>query len=450
MSRGAERTTPGGNTLTDWNYAVAIEPQGATMYGIEHDGHVFAQRVGLIRSYVRLSNRAGSTFVPFALGTDAGMVGKAMRFDKAPARSPDHYYQLSHRVYQYFQIRDLAGSGQKLEAKQYFAFTEASNSPRHETLGIASAGRFYPSIDFFVPRVANPESEAIDALRFDFWIEPALGAGGRRVASRILPITEVQQRILDVSLAEDVAELAPQQAGLFRDAEDPGLFPSASAQAGSLVFDSAEKPLLWEVAADGIRRGGRSGWDNIHIWAYSPRGLVSTPGMPYGIHLHWRWAASLTNFTAMVLGGWTRNFLPVPELAGRSAQGGMIPGGPLIDPRSPDTDLRIAFVTPETAETYEGMTASEPEEFVELFKRIAEQPDDSESGRKGMVAIISIVLRRPHRGESWRSTVFPHGLFFPHAYDLGYIIESGLSLADAYSPQYLRSRPPRKWQRDPN
>ena len=444
--------TPGGNTLTDWGYAAVVEPQGLAAYGITHDGYTFAERVALIRSYAELANDQGRTFVPFELGSEGMTVGDPPRIASLSRRSPDHYYEMSHAANAPFHIRDLAGSGQRLKGRQYFGFTETSDTPRHETAQVASAGRFYPTLDFSTNGVADPADEAIECLRFDFWIEPDVGPGGRREEASFVPGVLTWDGLAEAWFGEDLAKRVPQQVGLFRDRDHSlahrALF--AGQRPGEQVFSSAEKPLLWEVAADGILEGGKTGWDNVHVWGFHPKGVVSTPGMPFGMHLHWRWAAALTNRWSMILGAFTPEFLRAPELAGRDASGGTVPGGPLIDPRNPVTDLRIAVVTKETAEAYAGMTAASHADFLGLFETIAPEPKAIEAGAE-IVVVISIVVHRERREARWDGTVFPHGFFFPHAYDVGYLAENALTQAGAYAPQYLDRKPHvRRWFRPPN
>ena len=450
-----KKLTPGGNTLTDWSYTTSIDKTGATIHEVTHDNENFAARVGLIKSYARLANADGTKFVPFNLGDKSGQVGQALTLNKQPARSPDYHYQLSHKVAHKFQMLDFENSGQQLSITQMFGFTETSDTPRHETANVAAAGRFYPSLEFFTPRVPKETDEAIDELRFDFWIEPSIGPGGKRRASTINPGSEMIIDYIDSFFAENVRSSVKQQAGLFRDRDHAvttrmyeDLHPFSFA--ASKVFSNAEKPVVYEVAANGMTSGGRDGWDNIHIWGHSKWGLVSTPGMPWGMHLHWRWAAGAVDKTSMLFGDWTPDFLIDPELAGRDINNNPVPGGPLIDPRNQDTDLRVAWVTKDMASSYAKEKATSGTEFVEIFERLAKDPANVKDGAEGMVCIISIVVRRDERDNDWTGTVFPHGFFFPHAYDTGYFVEVGLTFAGAYSEQYLTKKPRRKWWRDPS
>jgi hypothetical protein len=438
-------------TVSEWSYAGIVEPEGATLYGILHDSHVFCEKVGLIKCYAETRSSDGSVFAPFDLGTEGMTVGDQLIYRRTSSRTPDRHYRMSHRMQRDFRINDLIGSGQRLLGRQFYAFTETANTPRHETVGVAAAGRFYPTIDFEIPAVSDPAAEAVTALRFDYWIEPDLGAGGRRTPNVILPGLDFLLTGIDHLMSEDVAEPTPQQAALFRD-RDHGvltrLWNSGGLGApGEQIFIGAEKPLNYEVATTGIRHGGRRGWDNIHSWGYSSRGLPSTPGMPYGVHLHWRWSAGATNPAAMLFGDWTPDFARDPTLAGRDIQGNMVPGGPLIDPRTPDTDLRIAVVKKETAEAFKTSAPDTMEEFERTFRRIKSHPDDIQYGDR-LVFIISIIQRRPNRRRTWRSLVFPHGFFFPHVYDTGYVNEAAITMAGAYSPQYLPRRPTRTWVRN--
>lgn len=56
-----------------------------------------------------------------------------------------------------------------------------------------------------------------------------------------------------------------------------------------------------------------------------------TPGLPYGVHLHWRWGATAATGATKVPGG--------PQFAG---PGG--PGKPLIDPRIHNQNIEFAIV----------------------------------------------------------------------------------------------------------
>jgi hypothetical protein len=448
-----DKTGSGSGTLTDWSYASIVEAQGLAVYGVTHDGLTFAERAGLIKSYAALKSTAGEAFVPFDLGTEGMTVGDPPVVSTTGKRTPDYYYEMSHSLDARFSIQNFAGSDQRLSGRQYFAFTESSDTPRHETANVASAGRFYPSLDFRVNGQDDADLEAIETLRFDFWLEPDVGPGGRRESSGFIPLELTFDSLMEGLFGEDLSKRVPQQAGLFRD-RDHGVImrlweSGGLGKPGEQVFDSAEKPLLWEVAANGIIDGGKSGWDNIHVWGFHPDGIVSTPGMPYGMHLHWRWAAALTDKTSMILGGWMPDRFRAPELAGRDLSGGIIAGGPMIDPRNPLTDLRIAVVTKATAEAYAQKTAAAHDDFVDMFRDIRNPPAKIEDGDE-LVVIISIVVHRQDRRQRWEGTVFPHGLFFPHVYDIGYLGENALTQAGAYEPQYLRTKPltPR-WMRDP-
>lgn len=437
---------------SEWAYAGTVEAEGAVLYGIDHDSHVFCHKVGLIRSYAQMANASEAVFSPFSLGTEGMTVGQDIDIRIGNQNSPDRHARMSHKAYKNFRINDLIGSRQRFMGQQIFGFTETSSTPRHETIGVAAAGRFYPTIKFEIPPVANQDDFAIEQLRFDYWIEPDVGAGGRRTPNLIIPAAELVLQALDRFQAEDVSEQTPQQAGLFRD-RDHALTTrlwqvGGIGKPGAQVFVGAEKPLRYEIVGPGIIGGGRQGWDNLHGWGASSRGLPSTPGMPYGVHLHWRWAAAATNPAAMVFGDWTPDFLRVGTLAGRNTRGEAVPGGPLIDPRTPQTDLRIAVVKLDTANEFKGRLPDTIRDFESLFSDIKRRPEDIRNGDR-LVYIVSITQRRPDRNRIWRSLVFPHGLFFPHSYDIGYINEAAISLAGAYEAQYLPREPRRTWIRIP-
>lgn len=116
----------------------------------------------------------------------------------------------------------------------------------------------------------------------------------------------------------------------------------------------------------------------------------------------------------------------------------MVPGGPLIDPRNPETDLRIALVKKSTAKKFAEQTPSDPTEFASIFEKLNATPSSIENGDE-LVLIVSIVVYRRDEKKWWSGSVFPHGIFFPHVHDLGYLAETALTGAGAYSPQYLKS-----------
>lgn len=446
--------------VTEWAYAGEIERTGMVLLDVTHDDEKFLKRAALIKSYAWLDDleRDNRELFAFDLG-DLSQHGtnRSLNLSNFPARSPDYYYKMTHLAYMNFSTGDLGQSGQAIGGVQKFAFTESSNSPRHETAGIASAGRFYPTINFQVSRFRRGRDRAaIGALRFDYWLEPDLREGGRRRPSVLIPQAEVPLMLLD-SLASswDWEESPPHQAGLFRDRDRAILTrllqTGGVGRPGEQIFSHAEKPLIWEVVGDGINAGlTQNTWDNIHIWSYSDDGLVSTPGMPFGVHLHWRWSAAATNALTMAFGDWTPDAWRAPELAGRGLRGEVIPGGPLIDPRNPETDLRIAVVRKSTAMQFAQQTPSDPAEFASIFENLDSTPTSIENGDE-IVLIVSIVVYRRNYNRHWRGSVFPHGLFFPHVHDLGYVAEAALTAAGAYSPQYLRSRPAQAvWRRNPS
>ena len=455
-----------------WTVTHSVGKEGAILSDVDHDFHSFLRHISLARCYAKIEGGGAERLHAFDLGDDAMEDDPAVIYSYAEEPSPDVDYTVGFRLSTPFEASDLDGSGQTLKGRQNFAFTAASNTPRHETTGSAVAGRFYPTIDFEVDKPTG--DEAITSLRFDFVIEPSVYAGGRRspitteAAAKLL-LPELGPRWGEVESfysaaqeqlrrLEELKQSSISQAGLFTDREGAvlptrmlvTLWEWTLLSAGSQVFLHAEKPLKWEVAADGLISGSTEGkWDNIHLWGKSDQGLVSTPGMPYGFHLHWKWAASITDKTSMVFGSWTPSFLKDPALAGVDAQGTPVPGGPLIDPRTPDTDLRVAVVTRETAEAFRSLTASQETEFAALFESIAPDPAVIEDGAE-LAVVISIVLRRPDPTSAWASMAFPHGAFFPHAHSLPDFLELSLAMAQAYSPQYLQDEPrTRQWRRNP-
>ncbi len=451
-----------------WQYSIDLRDQGLFALDVTHDNHPLCKKAGIIKSYAQLDDpNGGHTFIPFDLGREGmpfstlGLSHHTYSASRAP-RSPDYYYSVSSHLDAPYLIADFHGAtGQTLSGKQYFAFTAPSSTPRHETTGFTPAGRFYPSLDFEVsPRPNDPDLEYISKLRFDFAIDIDVNPGGRRhMVYNLLADIADTYRDMGTLIKEFFTGPTPktQQAGFFKDLDawiGSRLFRVPAPGVGT--FAHAEKPLLWEVAADGILDGtpGEDAdqplWDNVHSWGYSPNGLVSTPGMPYGFHLHWRWAASVTDKSSMIFGRWFQNWHGSPELAGRDASGNPVFGGPLIDPRCPNLDLRVAFVKKDTALAYEALDASNHDDFSSLFQSIKSTPDAIKDG-EDCVLIMSIVVHRDDPDRIWEGTIFPHGVFFPHTYDpdwrAKYLM---LPPALAYHEQYITTQPSTaKWKRNP-
>ncbi len=451
-----------------WSYDLDLRDESLFILDLAHDNHPLCKSAGIIKSYAQLDDpNGGNTFIPFDLGFE-GMAGGAQMSSHTYSpghspRSPDYYYNVSSQIVAPFNIPDFHGAeGQTLSGSQYYAFTAPSSTPRHETTGFTPAGRFYPSLDFAVnPRPADPDLEHISKLRFDYMIDIDVNPGGRRHMYYNFVQATIETFVDPlIEIVETFTGPAPktQQAGFFKDLDVwAGSRLLRELGPGMHTFSHAEKPLIWEVAADGILDGtppedaDQPLWDNIHSWGSNWAGLVSTPGMPYGFHLHWRWAASVTDKSSMVFGRWFQNWHGSPELAGRDSNNNPVFGGPLIDPRCPSLDLRMAFVKKETADAFAALDASSHDEFSSLFESIKATPDVIKDG-EDCVLIMSIVVHREDPDQLWQGTIFPHGIFFPHTYNPDWKAKWFLLPPElAYHEQYITAKPgTAKWKRNPS
>jgi hypothetical protein len=177
-----------------------------------------------------------------------------------------------------------------LTLTQSFLFSRYAMSPPHEPGGVLTAARFHP------------------IMKYEWTSNPTL--------DRTKPSCRVKSLRVDYRINYNIdgaltSYTGPKycQAGVFADkAALPiigwapfGLF-SSSATSRSL-FNSAEKPVLLELATPGYVNAAPLGttaagvefrcWDNIHCWGARGVGnpLISTPGAFHASHMHWRWGA---------------------------------------------------------------------------------------------------------------------------------------------------------------
>lgn len=466
-----------------WTYQEELNYRGLCLKNLQHDGHSLLDEACMVKTYAQIEDGQNSNFVDYQMGVDVMQSELTpVKTSYASGRAPDYYHTLSSQVYAPFNVQDFVGSSQQFSGKQYYAFTAPSDTPRHETTGFAKAGRFYPAFDFELPQKSTEQdAKYISKLRFDYYLDLNVAGGGRR-HSVYNPLPELgdqaqyakrafQHVVNSLNSGQLPGNIPPQpprrdiqhrafnkeQAALFRDL-DANIVSRTfgrSLGGGKHTFSAAEKPLLWEVVGDGILNGPQEEpepeagyWDNMHAWGHNHHGLVSTPGMPYGFHLHWRWASSVSDKTSMLFGRWGQGFLGAPELAARDTNNNPVFGGPLIDPNLPSQDLRIAFVKKDTALSFANEVATSHDDFENIFTRIKNQPDVIKDGTD-CVIIISIVVHREDPDAIWGGTIFPHGIFFPHDYNPPLPLLLGLPFEWAYSEQYITQKPNRQWKRNP-
>lgn len=354
--------------------------------------------------------------------------------DEGPQGSdPRGFYAPKWALRANYLVEDVFGiKGLSVRFWQRYFFTAYGATPSHEPSGLVPAARFYPILDFAViyPTEQILPENVIAEIRVDFRIESAMDEFVKEKASA-LAMVMAKGEFIDWKKTKNIGD---NQAGLFRDAS-----PSPSLTVKG-IFAAAEKPLLWEVLAQGIRAGQASDWDNIHQWAVMPGGaLPPTPGMALGLHNHWRW------FPQAVTGKGLASIL-----RGTGPQYGGIagPGTPMIEPNLPDQDLRLAITK---RDLVPGVVAAYPNgihAFDELFTKHPDRPKGPAPIENGadLASWFSFLVRRDRSGDaSWPpkpfgGPLFVNGLFFAH--ELRDFISFGIKIPnDERARQYIPLRP---------
>lgn len=340
---------------------------------------------------------------------------------------------------------------------QRFILTDYDAEPAHEPTGGLLAARLHPITEI---HYEHPNKGYVESFRVDYRIYANLDSWWYRRPGK----TTVEDWMFNGDMVEGrdpkAAGKIDNSAGLFRDDDlaMPGysgfsLADAASYSAADVVFEAAEKPLKYEVIADGINPGlGDKVWDNIHWWGVNvKKGSVtpSAPGAFHALHMHWRWSMALQ-----------RGVLWTPAHAGEQQFKGRGPRGILVDPRINKQKLRLAVVLNKGLP--ENLHEHSSEDFEEFFKRSRVQskspeprnvPSDIQRG--GDLALYySAEVPAVDRSyipacNAWsilEGEVFVHGMFFAHE------PEKSTIYAGPREPMYERpSEPhlPRSWVRNP-
>ncbi len=338
----------------------------------------------------------------------------------------------------------------RLDVTQTFLFSSYGISPPHEPGGVVAAARFHPMLKYaFVP---NP--------KFNAMLE-------RRVLSSIRFDYRMQLYIDALYNAKDSIANNGNSAGVFRDTDDLKLATAGAnfvglADVEDLIFDAAEKPLIYEITAPGLAKGASTYrsepippqslvdrgplpqqsreagqtpmpvvtkcWDNLHWWGGGVgKNIISTPGAFHAAHLHWRWGA-LTRFAPH---GEDGQFAPGGVPAGAREKAFRDSYGVLVDPQIWIQSVRFAVtlndpeLDPERGAKISDMTKPV---WRETFQGLRAHPQDI-SMPSDIVLWYSIEVHRrvtveevhattPVSGRTYtcgtQGTIFIHGIFFAH------------------------------------
>lgn len=283
-----------------------------------------------------------------------------------------------------------SGDSQPLFITQRYLFTRYSRTPSHEPLGVLTAARVYPLLQFRYDARNATERRPPRILRVDYRLEFALDP-------------QVKMHDLVGIPFKPRARKGLNQTAIILD---PDTRPSAFSD----IFAAAEKPLPTETIGQGLQHGNKADWDNIHVWGALVDVLPSTPGVTHGCHLHWRWGAFMlepSSGAVTVQGG--------PQF-GRPAAGTLrIAGAGLVDWRIRDQSLRFAITGDPNRNASDpwGAAASRSERvFDDLF--ISDQPALIKDGAPSIVIWLSFTIFRHQSDSLWDGTVMLPGLYFAH------------------------------------
>jgi hypothetical protein len=311
------------DATSGWSFHWVLEEPGVgyIVQALKHDGISYIFDLAVERILVSRHPKAGSKNV-VALKLSPNDTGKPkvkrvsgpdLTHPGAKAKDPLGFYTPRLSVKTVYEVTELFDEpNQRMTIEYELLFTAYGKNPSHEPSGVLSAARIYPVIRFRVDPVTK---------------DKPLGDPLNRVSA--------VQAVVPMQLGL-VREMAFSQAGIFHDLDRAGGFIWSGltylfSRAANTVFDRAEKPVLYEVVGRGVTRSAGADWDNVHMWmAKDLRSLPPTPGLPLGMHTHWRWASNFYDGTLLVDGG--------PQFGG--IYGG---GSAIVDPKLPDQSIEFAL-----------------------------------------------------------------------------------------------------------
>jgi hypothetical protein len=208
----------------------------------------------------------------------------------------------------------------------------------------------------------------------------------------------------------------------------------------STIFEKAEKPLRWEIFAQGLRHDHPADWDNIHLWqteSYPSNAQVdldknsgqlpwfyplsstnlkyllpSTPGGFFCVHTHWNWMEAAKDSKDVSI--FVQKYF--------KASGPHF-GRPKLDDEFSDISLRLRILNSNTLPPdldwknmpadVEKMLNAPPGYIGEGGNLIMWFSIEVFRWRSSLQTDIGARSRAPLTA-SWRGKLFTHGIFFAH------------------------------------
>jgi hypothetical protein len=353
--------------------------------------------------------------------------------NKSPPLPPDFgFYRMLTSVSAKYggALRD----GSYLTIWEDFEFAPWGMNPPHEPGGVLNAARLIPLLSF--EHTTKTGGKPLRYLRFDYRLNHALDVFDP--SPRVLP----------------AGPPALNQAGVFRDNEviaGPGVVVTPFPQLPVVptpprlvdVFAAGEKPLQYELLGKALVHGkpfvgtSPATWDNVHQWPLSNAPLPSTPGAFHCCHTHWRWGAvagALPNF-------FTKNLLKAggqPQFKGLRWSSSQ--GGPLLDSRLPDQSITLAV----TNDVGPARAASADSSVAPFSSQFTGTPQPISAGANLIQWFCIEVFRDAQdTADTWRGSVFVHGLYFAHSTEPTSLQSVLINLRDPLQ----NPKPTQTWQR---
>jgi hypothetical protein len=416
---------------------VIAKPGGLILQNVKHDGFKLARDIRVTRIWAGKDPGVPNDWLSYKLGApDFPAIEDKISENRED--DPKHPYVAApklHLLANYPRAGELSaefnspgavlkvdGESNPLFITQRYLFTKYSDTPFHEPLGVLTAARLYPLLQFRydpINPIAPSDRTPPRLIRVDHRMEFEVDA----------------QTDMSTTMPKFLGGIAVQPRGTVQAAviQDPDVQPTFE------LFPAGEKPLANECIGEGFRynirarRTDAGHWDNIHVWGamQSPQGrevLPPTPGVNHGVHLHWRWGKFMTAGATGVIdvpGG--------PQFAQPLGPGTPAPhvraGGPLIDYRLPHQSMRFAI----TAQASDFGASRNPSErdFDALFT--GNKPQFVRDGAKSITIWLSHQIQLPDvpYPSRWEGTVMLPGLYFAHNPE---VVQQRLRVAGAMDP----------------
>lgn len=415
------------------------ERWGARLLHLSQDGYYFADELKVVR--IHLKNNAGEVF-SFALGEAQNTSTASVNTLAEGTKDLRGFYNPRFEVtstYSYENLFEIDGLNGEFRVR--YMFTPYNRDEPHEPTGSLRSSRVYPMVGFTISEPEEIEaSDQIVAIRVDYDFDIMIRGNHVNPSKDDIP-SKPGSGFQRVGLWQDQESINMVTAGA-STFEYMGL-PMTSLEpafASRGVFSRAEKPLQYEVVAEGLRRGEKGNWDNIHQWRdVGVNAYPVSPGTPFALHDHWRWSPSFGDLGTVA---YYFNSGGGPQFEGLGQ-----PGGPMVDANLPDHSMKVAIVEKATSDlVLSGDEQSEFEEFEQLFIAIRPQPLPITFGSFSIWHSFSAYRDFSLHPTQFQGTFFVQGLFFAHESSLSKLAKAAI-LGGAKSEQFIPGPPDQEWVR---